>query len=183
MYGGDAIAGILSGRINPSGKMSITYPFHTGHIIPYNYKPMEFSYLNVYNKDIQRYTIAEFGTGLSYTTFTYSDLQLSDTVIYRDQEITASVRVKNSGKREGYESVLWFLSDEVGTYTRTVKQLKFFEKKFILPGEMKDYKFKIDPVKDLSYPNENGKMILEPGYYTLRVGDLKARFYYAGERE
>ena len=144
---------------------------------------MEFSYLNVYNKDIQRYTIAEFGTGLSYTTFTYSDLQLSDTVIYRDQEITASVRVKNSGKREGYESVLWFLSDEVGTYTRTVKQLKFFEKKFILPGEMKDYKFKIDPVKDLSYPNENGKMILEPGYYTLRVGDLKARFYYAGERE
>ena len=183
MFGGEAIAGILSGRINPSGKMSITYPFHSGHIIPYNYKPMEFSYLNVYKKDIQRYTIAEFGTGLSYSSFNYSNLQLSDTVIYTGQDITATVQVTNTSKREGYESVLWFLSDEVGTITRTNRQLKFFEKKFILPAEVKDYKFVINPARDLSYPDENGKMILEPGYYTLRVGDLSSRFYFAGEKE
>lgn len=183
MFGGEAIAGILSGRINPSGKMSITYPFHSGHIIPYNYKPMEFSYLNVHNKEIQRYTIAEFGTGLSYSSFNFSDLQLSDTVLYTGDEITASVHVTNTSKREGYESVLWFLSDEVGTYTRTNRQLKFFEKKFILPGEVKDYRFVINPVRDLSYPDENGKTILEPGYYTLRVGDLKKRFYFAGNKK
>jgi beta-glucosidase len=181
MYGADAIAGVLSGRINPSGKMSITYPYKQGHMIPYNYKPMEYSYLNVYNKDIQRYTMAEFGTGLSYTSYEYSGLQLSDSIIRNGQQIKASIRVTNKGQREGYEAVLWFLTDEVRTITPPVKQLKFFEKQFLLPGEVKDYQFTIDPEKDLSFPDATGKMLLEPGYFTLRVGNLSARFRYDGE--
>ncbi|HLF33749.1 MAG TPA: glycoside hydrolase family 3 N-terminal domain-containing protein [Cyclobacteriaceae bacterium] len=181
MFGADAIAGVLSGRINPSGKMSITYPYQQGHVIPYNHKPMEYSSLNVYNKDIQRYTIAEFGTGLSYTSYEYSDLQLSDSIIRNGQQIKASVRVTNKGQREGYEAVLWFLTDEVRTFTPPVKQLKFFEKQFLLPGEVKDYQFTIDPEKDLSYPDETGKLLLEPGYFTLKVGNLSARFRYVGE--
>lgn len=176
MFGGEAIAGILKGRINPSAKMPITYPYKSGHIIPYNHKFMEYSDLNIYNPDVQRYTIGEFGTGLSYSRFEYSDLELSDTIINEQGSIKASVRVKNTGQREGKEAVLWFLTDEVATYTRPVKQLKYFEKKFLLPGEIKEYTFTITPKMDLGYPNERGKMILESGYYTLHVGPLESRF-------
>ncbi len=176
MFGGEALAGILKGRINPSGKMSITYPFRTGHIIPYNHKHMVFSNLNVYNEDVQRYTIGEFGTGMSYTRYEYADLTLSDTLIYENENIEVSVVVRNTGQREGKEAVLWYISDEVGTFTRPVRELVHFQKQFLLPGEKKEYKFKIDPQQHLSFPDERGELQLEPGYFTLQVGDLTARF-------
>ena len=176
MFGGEAIAGILKGRINPSAKMPITYPFRAGHLIPYNHKYRIFSELNTWNEEIQRFSLGEFGTGLSYTTFSYSDLVLSDTVLNEDGKIRASVKVKNTGQREGKEVVLWFLSDEVASYTRPVKHLKYFEKRFLLPGETKEFIFEIDPQTHLSFPDEKGKPILETGYFMVAVGSLKARF-------
>jgi beta-glucosidase len=176
MFGGEAIAGVLKGRINPSAKMPITYPLHTGHIIPYNHKHMVFSQLNTWNKEIQRYTIGEFGTGMSYTSFSYSDLTLSDTVLNLEGRLRASVMVKNTGQREGKEVVLWFISDELASYTRPVRQLKYFEKRFLLPGETKEFIFEIEPQQHLGFPDEKGELILEPGFFTVSVGSLEARF-------
>jgi beta-glucosidase len=132
--------------------------------------------MNAINADTQRFTIGEFGTGLSYSQFSYSDLVLSDTLLTRDKKLKVSVNVKNTGSREGKETVLWFISDEVGTYNRPVKQLKYFEKQFLLPGEMKEMTFTIDPAVHLSYPDENGKMMLEDGYFKILVGPQEARF-------
>jgi beta-glucosidase len=181
MFGGEAIAGILSGRINPSGKMPVTYPYKSGHMLSYNYKHSEFSGLNAENPDIQRFSIGDFGYGLSFTRYEYSNLTLSDSIITIGKGINVTVKVKNVGSREGKESVLWFLADEVGTYTRPVKQLKHFEKQFIMPGEVKEYSFSIDPVKHLGYPDMEGNWLLESGYYTLLVGQLSVRFRFVSE--
>ncbi len=179
MFGAETIAGILKGRINPSAKMPVTYPYSTGNIIPYNHKHTVASSLNTFNQETSRYTIGEFGTGKSYTTFSYTELNLSDTIILENEKIEASVIVKNTGQREGKEAVLWFISDEVASITRPVKQLKSFEKKFLLPGELKEYKFVIDPREHLGFPDENGNINLEPGYYMLSAGPLIARFQLA----
>lgn len=177
MFGGEVLAGILSGRIYPSGKMSITYPYQSGHMISYNYGPMVFSGLNAYREDFKGYALGDFGTGLSYTNYTYSDLVLSDSVILAEEKLDVSVNVQNVGQREGKEAVLWFIRDEVGTWQRPDRQLKYFEKQFLLPGETKSFNFSIDPEIHLSYSDENGDPILEKGYYTILVGDLSARFY------
>jgi beta-glucosidase len=176
MYGGQAISGILSGRINPSAKMSITYPYQSGHMIPYNHGHMVFTELNKSNPEVQRFTIGAFGTGMSYTQYTYSDLTLSDTIITRKDQLKVSVKVKNTGSREGKEVILWYIADEVAAYSRPVKQLKYFEKQFFLPGEMKEYTFTIDPLVHLSYPDSNGKEQLEDGYFRVMVGPFESRF-------
>jgi beta-glucosidase len=176
MFGAEAIAGILKGRVNPSAKMPITYPLHTGHLISYNHKHMVFSPMNLYNEKTQRYAIGEFGTGLSYTSFSYTDMILSDSVVKSGEKINVSVRVKNTGQREGREAVLWYISDETASYTRPVKQLKFFEKQFLMPGEIKEFSFEIDPGEHLAYPDERGHPILETGYFRVSAGPLEARF-------
>lgn len=181
MFGGEALAGILSGRINPSGKMPITYPFRSGHMVPYTFKHTEFKGMNAENPNNRRYSIGEFGYGLSFTRYEYSELNLSDSIVTADEGINVTVKVKNIGSREGKESVLWFLSDEVGTYTRPVKQLKHFEKQFIMPGEVKEYSFTIDPKQHLGYPDVDDYWLLEDGYYTLSVGPLSARFQFINE--
>lgn len=175
-HGATAIAQLLSGKENFSGKMSITYPFKQGHIITYNHKPTDFSYLHRLNDDRIRWTIAEFGTGLSYTQFEYENLTLSDTVVTKEGSIKATVTVKNTGKMDGKESVLWFLTDEVRSITPPVKALKHFEKKTIKAGESETFTFEIKPNEHLSFPDEKGKKLLESGYFTLRVGNQTARF-------
>ena len=176
IYGGEAIAGILSGRINPSGRMSITYPYQGGHMISYNHGHTVFNGLNDQNSELMRYTIGAFGSGMSYTQFEYSDLTLSDSIISASDQLELTVKVKNTGRREGKEAVLWYISDEVGTYSRPVKQLKHFEKQFLLPGEIKEYSFTIDPENHLTYPDNQGKMIIEDGYFKVMVGSLESRF-------
>ncbi|MGK7393190.1 MAG: glycoside hydrolase family 3 N-terminal domain-containing protein [Candidatus Cyclobacteriaceae bacterium M3_2C_046] len=178
MFGAEAIAGVISGRINPSGKMSITYPFKSGHLIPYNYKFMEYSYLNTYNPDIQRYTIGEFGTGLSYTDFEYSQLTLPDSILTGDGPFSASVTVTNTGSREGKEAVLWYISDLVGSYTRPSKELLHFEKQMLQPGESKTFTFDIIPQKHLSYPTDENELLLEDGYFVVQAGTERAKFYF-----
>ncbi len=161
--GAEAIADILSGNVNPSGKLSISYPAYVGHNNAYHHK----------NTDKDTY-LYPFGYGLSYSGFTYENLTLSDT-IFSDQ-ITAEIQLSNTGDIAGKESILWFLTDEVGTITRPVKMLKHFEKVQLEGGDQVTATFNIKK-EHLTYPDENGDPIFEPGYYTLQVGGKKVRFY------
>ena len=179
--GADAIVNILSGKTNPSGKLPFSYPQYTGHFLNYNHKPGEVYFYDPRNPEDdpekqQNSSLFEFGDGLSYTTYEYSNLRLSDTSLPVDGSITASVTVTNTGNRAGMESILWFLTNHYGTITRPVRELKSFEKVELQPGESKDLTFEIEPMKSLAYPDEEGNPVLERGSFTVRVDDLRSDF-------
>ncbi len=168
IMGADAIAELLSGTISPAGKLSFTYPAEVGHQVPYYYKKSE-KYLPLY----------PFGHGLSYTSFEYSGLQLSDSLITRpDQEITATVYIKNTGQIEASEAILWYVKDEVGTITRPDKKLCFFEKDILPAGIRKKYTFKFKPIDVCAYPDEHGSTVFEKGKFSLLVAGMQVNFYY-----
>ena len=172
--GGTAIAEILSGKTNPSGKLPFTYPAYPSHFYPYNHKNMELFFSD--SKPEFRNSIAAFGDGLSYTNFEYSDLALSKGQISKDQVIVATVKVSNSGNAPGKEAILWYLNDEVGSVTRPVRQLKAFTKDSLEPGETKEYSFTINPGEHLNFPDKTGRLLLEPGIFNVQVGGLSASF-------
>lgn len=174
--GATAIAEILSGKTNPSGKMALTYPLRQGHIIPYNYKRSEYSEIRPVSGELLDFALAEFGHGLSYSKFTYSNLELSDTVLTKEGSITATVEVSNESNIPGKEAVLWYISDSYASITRPVKELRSFSKKMITPGETVKFSFEIDPSSDLSYPDKNGNVILEEGKFVVMVGRLEKSF-------
>ena len=189
-YGGaTALAEIISGKTNPSGKLPFTYPQFAGHITNYHHDNNENS-LNLsdfgagFEKRAAKYKssmLTEFGEGLSYTTYAYSGLVLSDSVLTGPAaRLRATVRVANTGSRAGQEAVLWFLTDEVGRIARPVRQLRHFEKQALAAGQSREFAFDIDPRRDLSYPDGQGRPQLEAGWYTLRVGSQTVRFRYAG---
>ena len=172
VVGGNPVAGILSGRINPSGKLAITFPYSTGQIpIYYDMRPNARSF-NKY-KDIQNTPLYEFAYGLSYTTFEYGDLKASALKVKRGEKLVVEVPVKNTGKRDGVETVHWFISDPVCTISRPVKELKYFEKQLIKAGETKVYRFEIDLNRDFGYVDENGKRFLEKGDFNVLVKNKK----------
>jgi beta-glucosidase len=171
--GGQAIAEIISGKVNPSAKMSFNYPYAPNRLLPHNHKATEELLAHSIPNPI---ALKEFGTGQSYTTFEYSNLILSDSILTSDQDsLVARVTIKNNGTISGKEAVLWFINDEVASITRPVKDLKFYEKKLINTGESVEYTFVIKP-KQLSFPDKVNAKILEDGYFTLMVGPLKTRF-------
>lgn len=186
--GGQAVAEIISGNVNPSGKLSFTYPQFAGHFSPYHHDNNENSLeLSDFGAGFEnrgaKYKpamLTEFGQGLSYTTFRYSDLALTDSVLTGDRTLRATVRVTNTGTRAGKEAALWFLTDEVGRITRPVRLLKHFEKVDFKPGETRELVFEIEPQRHLTYPDGDGRRQLENGYFTLRIGDQLKRFRYDG---
>jgi beta-glucosidase len=176
--GGTPLAGILSGRVNPSGKLSVTFPLSTGQIpIYYNMRQSArpFDAMGDY-QDIPTEPLYPFGYGLSYTTFTYSDAKLSSLKIKKNQKITAEVTVTNAGKVEGKETVLWYVSDPFCSISRPMKELKFFEKQSLKVGESRVFRFEIDPMRDLSYTDATGKRFLEAGEFIVSVGGRKLTF-------
>jgi beta-glucosidase len=180
--GAEAVANVISGQVNPSGKLPFSYPQFAGHFIPYNHKPSAAYYFdetiaNDIVVDTEALTMWEFGYGLSYTDYTYENLELSDTAVDVNQNITAKISVTNVGNRTGTESVLWYLTDEVGRISRPVKELVHFERVTLEPGETKEMTLIIDPEKQLSYPGFDGESILEEGNFILQVGKEKATFY------
>ncbi|TGE16136.1 beta-glucosidase [Hymenobacter elongatus] len=185
--GGQAIAEIISGKVNPSAKLSFTYPQFAGHISPYHHDNNENSLdLSDFGSGFEdrgvkfkAAMLTEYGEGLSYTTFRYSNLQLSDSVLSGNGRVRATVQVTNTGRRAGKEAVLWFLTDEVGRIARPVRLLKHFEKQELAAGASREFTFEIEPRPHLSYPNAQGQTQLEDGYFTLRVGDQTRRFRYA----
>lgn len=167
--GGNAMAGILSGRINPSGKLSITFPYSTGQIPIYYNRRQSGRHHQGFYQDITSKPMYEFGHGLSYTTYSYGDITASKTDFKRGDKIKVSVPVTNIGDVAGDEAVLWFIQDPYCTITRPVKELKYFEKKHIEPGETVTYTFAIDPMRDLSFIDGDGKRFLESGEYRVVV--------------
>lgn len=173
VQGGEALAGILSGRTNPSGKLAITFPYTTGQIpIYYNRRKSGRGHQGFY-QDITSNPMYEFGHGLSYTTFEYGEPVASKTTFKRGDKIKITVPVTNSGVVEGAETVLWYIADPYSKLTRPVRELKHFEKKLLKPGETATMEFNINPWRDLSFVNAEGKRFLEAGEYDVIVNGKK----------
>ena len=167
--GARSMAGILSGRINPSGKLAMTFPYSTGQIpIYYNRRKSGRGHQGFY-KDITSDPLYPFGHGLSYTEFKYGTVTPSATKVKRGDKLSAEVTVTNIGARDGAETVHWFISDPYCSITRPVKELKHFEKQFIKAGETKTFRFDIDLERDFGFVNEDGKRFLEAGEYHILV--------------
>lgn len=167
--GARSMAGILSGRINPSGKLAMTFPYSTGQIpIYYNHRKSGRGHQGFY-KDITSDPLYPFGHGLSYTEFKYGTVTPSATKVKRGDKLSAEVTVTNTGSRDGAETVHWFISDPYCSITRPVKELKHFEKQFIKAGETKTFRFDIDLERDFGFVNEDGKRFLEAGEYHILV--------------
>ncbi|NEW81151.1 MAG: beta-glucosidase [Mariniphaga sp.] len=176
--GGSALAGILSGRINPSGKLSITFPLTTGQIPTYyNMRQSARPSGNQGDyQDISTQPLYWFGHGLSYTTFDYGIPKLSATKIKKTDKLSVEVEVSNTGNVAGTETVLWYISDPACSISRPMKELKYFDKKELAPGAKTIFKFEIDPNRDLSYVDSNGKRFLESGDYFVIVNNQKMKF-------
>lgn len=173
--GGMPVAGILSGRINPSGKLSITFPLTTGQIpVYYNMRQAARPNSGKY-QDVTTKPLYWFGHGLSYTTYQYGEVKVSKTTLRKTEKLTAEVEVTNTGSRDGKETVLWFISDPFGSISRPMKELKFFEKKEIKKGEKVIYRFQIDPLRDLGYVDGTGKKFIEAGDFYIIVNDQKVK--------
>ena len=167
--GARSMAGILSGRINPSGKLAMTFPYSTGQIpIYYNRRKSGRGHQGFY-KDITSDPLYPFGHGLSYTEFKYGTVTPSATKVKRSDKLSAEVTVTNTGARDGAETVHWFISDPYCSITRPVKELKHFEKQLIKAGETKTFRFDIDLERDFGFVNEDGKRFLEAGEYHILV--------------
>lgn len=176
--GGSALAGILSGSINPSAKLAMTFPLTTGQIpVYYNQRQSArpFQKEGLYH-DISSEPLYGFGHGLSYTTYQYGTLNLSATKIKRTEKLTAQIEVTNKGSMAGSETVLWYIADPVCSISRPIKELKYFEKKEITKGDKTVFTFTIDPIRDLSYVNSKGDPILEAGEFFIIVNNQKIKF-------
>ncbi len=175
---GYAIADVLFGNVNPSGKLSTTFPQNVGQVpIFYNYKntgrPLEegkwFSKFRSNYLDVSNDPVYPFGYGLSYTSFAYSDIKLSSASLKGKQTLTASVTVTNTGKYDGKEVVQLYIRDVVGSVTRPVKELKGFQKIELKAGESKTVSFSITP-EDLKFYNYDLKYDWEAGDFEIMIG-------------
>jgi len=177
-FGGDALADVLFGDVNPSGKLPYTYPRYPNATIGYIHKPSEEQKKaeGVYNYEADYNPQYLFGHGLSYTTFEYKDLKLGKNAIKKGENIQVSVTVTNTGKVTGKEVVHLFTSDlYASSVTPDVKRLRRFEKIELKPGESKTVSFTLNPA-DLSYIGRNGETLLEAGDFEIAIDKLKAQF-------
>ncbi|WP_428230210.1 glycoside hydrolase family 3 N-terminal domain-containing protein [Flavobacterium sp.] len=177
--GARALVDILYGEVNPSGRLPYNYPKYPNSLEKYNRKYTESISENEQNNDAKyekSYSPQfEFGTGLSYTTFNYSNLKIDKSEINTTEDLNVSVEVTNSGAKAGKEAVLLYLSDNVASITPEVKALKRFEKISLNPGETKTVKFILNQ-KDLQFVNEDLKWIAEKGTFTIQIANQKKDF-------
>ena len=177
--GGNAVAEILFGDYNPSGKLSITIPRHAGQF--------PFYYYHSASKEGKKYVdmpgtpLYEFGYGLSYTKFEYSNLQMPKE-INKAGEVQISVDVKNTGNRKGDEVVQLYINDEISSTSKPVKELKGYEKISLSPGETKTVKLKLTP-DDLALFDRDMNFIVEPGKFLVMVGSSSNDIRVKGEFE
>jgi beta-glucosidase len=182
---GDAIADALLGKVNPSGKLTMSFPQNVGQIpLYYNHKntgrPLTGKWFSKFQSnyiDVSNEPLYPFGYGLSYTQFEYGDLKLSSTKLKGNQKLTITIPVKNIGQYAGKEVVQLYIRDEVGTITRPVKELKGFDKIELAAGETKQVVFEITP-ELLKFYNSDLKFDWESGDFQIMVGpnsrDVKA---------
>lgn len=183
---GLAVADVLFGDYNPSGKLPITFPRTVGQLpLYYNHKNTGRPYLGkheeplterVYRsryRDVPNTPLYPFGYGLSYSTFEYSGLTLSNASIGSDESLTATVKVKNTSNRDGEEVIQLYIQDLVASTTRPVKELKGFQKVLIKAGEEKQITFTIAK-EQLSFVNEHLQTVVEPGRFQVMIGGNSA---------
>ncbi len=171
-YGGEALAALLAGEENFSGRLPITYPKHPGALVQYDYKKGEVAatMAGTYNYDATIDVQWPFGHGLSYTTFAYSNLTVDRTDFTAADSLRFTVDVTNTGSVAGKESVLLYSSDLVATVSPDVKRLRAFDKIELHPGETKRVSLEI-PASDLAYVGPDGHWILEAGQFRIAAGD------------
>lgn len=174
---GNAVADVLFGDYNPAGKLTATFPRNVGQIpIYYNHKNTgrpyqgdpKAKYVSRY-LDVSNDPLYAFGFGLSYTTFSYSDVKLSKATLAGAEPLMASVSLTNAGTRAGEETVQLYLSQPVASVTRSVKDLRGFQKVRLQPGETKEVTFRITP-EDLKFYNSKLEYDWEPGEFVIRIG-------------
>lgn len=173
-----AIGDVLFGAVNPSGKLTMTFPKNVGQVpIYYAHKntgrPLHagkwFEKFRSNYLDVDNEPLYPFGYGLSYTTFAYSDITLDRTSLSMNGSVTAKVTLTNTGNRDGAEVVQLYIRDVVGSSTRPVKELKGFQKIFLKAGESREVSFKITPDL-LKYYNYDLQYVAEPGTFDLMIG-------------
>jgi beta-glucosidase len=174
---GNAVADVLFGNYNPSGKLTVTFPRNVGQI------PIYYNHLNTGRPfhpgdspkfksdylDASNDPLYPFGYGLSYTIFSYSDISLSNKTVNPNGKITATVTVTNTGTVTGKETVQLYIRDMVGSIARPVKELKGFQQVTLAPGESKKVSFTIS-VSDLKFYNSDLKYVYEPGNFKVFIG-------------
>ncbi|WP_262493167.1 glycoside hydrolase family 3 C-terminal domain-containing protein [Marinilabilia salmonicolor] len=171
-FGGDALANLVSGDVNFSGKLPFSYPKAVNSLGSYDYKPSEQTGMmeGAYNYNSQMSFQWAFGYGLSYTDFDYSNLSVDKSSFTAGDELTFTVDVTNTGDVVGKESVLLFSSDLVASLTPDVRRLRNFEKVEIQPGETKTVTMTLKG-SDLAFVGADGKWILEEGDFKVQVGE------------
>jgi beta-glucosidase len=174
--GGDALANILFGDANPSGKLPVTYPRYANALVNYYRKETE----NGNSDDKHGYNpLYEFGHGLSYTTFSYNNLKISSANLTNTQAISISVDVKNTGNRQGKEAVLLYISDLYASITPDTKRLRGFSKVSLNPGQTRTVTFTVN-AKDLAFVNDQSKLVTETGEFKIQIANQSKSFYYKG---
>ncbi len=174
---GNAIADVLFGAYNPSGKLTMSFPRNVGQIpVYYNYKntgrPQPSGTAQKFRSnylDVSNTPLFPFGYGLSYTTFSYSPVKLSSTTMQGTQPIKATVTLTNTGNYDGEEVVQLYIGDPVASVTQPVKKLKSFQKVFLKKGESREITFNITP-EELKFFNSDLKWISEPGLFKVFIG-------------
>ena len=165
--GGKAVAALLTGIENPSGKLSQTFPRHAGQIpIVYNARR---TFYTVHHADIPQGALFPFGFGLSYTQYKYSSPVTDKTEYRRGDSVTVWIKIKNTGSVVGREIVQLYIRDEVATVIPREKELKRFASIHLQPGEEKEIRFTI-PSADFSIYNNKMEKVLEPGSFTIGIG-------------
>lgn len=178
-FGGLAVADVLFGSINPSGRLPFTYPMYTNSLVTYDHKPSEHQakMAGAYDYESDFAVQYPFGFGLSYTEFTYSDLRLSSEELTADGELEVQVTLSNTGGRAGKEVVQLYTSDLFASLTPDVRRLRAFDKIALEPGEAETVRFVLRAA-DLSFVNAEGQRVTEPGDFELELGGLTAGFRY-----
>jgi beta-glucosidase len=173
LEGGQAIADILFGDVNPSGKLPFTYPRYANALIPYDHKVWELDSTGFGNSAIRPQF--EFGSGLSYTTYAYSDLKVEPGNVDQSGKINIAITVKNTGQRAGKEVVQIYVRDMVASITPPGKRLKRFAKINLEPGQSRTLNFTLT-TDDLSFIGADNKRIVEPGEFEVMVGGQTRKF-------
>jgi beta-glucosidase len=176
---GEAIADVLFGDYNPSGRLPYSYPKSMGEIVMYDRKPTE-DVREVFNDNVSGGydPLFAFGHGLSYTTFQYSDLKLSSSTLKGSAKMTVSINIKNTGTRDGKHSIELYTHDMYASITPSTKRLRAFQKIELKAGESRTVTFTLDK-NDLAFVNAKLKTVTEPGDFEIIIGDQKAKFTFA----
>jgi beta-glucosidase len=171
--GGQAIADILFGDVNPSGKLPITYPRSANRLFTYDHKVFEGEDWG--EGKAMAAPQFEFGSGLSFTTFSYSDLRVTPATASGSQTVRVDVTVKNSGARAGKEVVQLYLNERFASVTPPLRRLKRFAKVLLQPGASRQVSFELTS-DDMSFIGADNKRVVEPGIFDVRIGGLQQSF-------